>query len=367
MALRNQRLVSLASHRIGETTSAIYAKALELLEASVPRCRPDPLIDGAEDEGSDMITIGPIVTTKSIADALDHSIDASMGIGKTDDSNIDPGRLGGAQGARNGNPGKAEDDDLGSATEAGSDMEDGGEPVHVNGNGRAKSQKPKVTFQDQAKAPVDSRSRLEQVKKHLQVLAEDKHRLLRYHGAQGGGQWTVDFNELINAVRETELDNIIAQKFGKTGLRLTRILRQKGKLEDKQLPNLSLMKQKDIRTKLVEMQMAGFVDIQEVPKDQTRDAKKTIHLWYFDMERVSMIVQENILKSMVRCYQRLAVERKNESVIIALTERSDVKGQEQELLSGDQLKHLQKLREHEEKLLAQVARLDSMVGVFRDF
>jgi DNA-directed RNA polymerase III subunit RPC3 len=143
------------------------------------------------------------------------------------------------------------------------------------------------------------------------------------------------------------------------------MLRNLGKLEEKALPNLALMKQKDIRTKMAEMHMAGMVDIQEVPKDTSRATNRAIFLWYFDVERVSSILLDSVYKTMSRCLQRLEVEKRRASGILALVERTDVRqASEEEVLEETQLHMLEAIRTKEEKLSGQIARLDELVGIF---
>jgi DNA-directed RNA polymerase III subunit RPC3 len=160
----------------------------------------------------------------------------------------------------------------------------------------------------------------------------------------------------------------LLENFGKVGHRLARMMRKLGKLDEKQLPNLALVKQKDVRTKLAEMQMAGVVDIQEVPRDNSRTTSRTIFLWYFDVERVSTIFLDNIYKNMSRCFQRLDVERRRVQDVLILTQRSDVADTKpEEYLDAAQLNVLQQIEEKEESLLGHIGRLDELVGIFRDY
>jgi DNA-directed RNA polymerase III subunit RPC3 len=205
------------------------------------------------------------------------------------------------------------------------------------------------------------------IKNHLLLLADYSPHFVRKCGSRGLGEWTVDFDELVNYMQETELDDIIFEAFGQLGCRIARILRQKGKLEEKQIQKFGLLKLKDVRTKLVEMQMSGIVDIQEVPKDSTRAAGRTIFLWYFDPDRVKMIVLEHIYKTMSRCLQVLKAEKYNQREVLSQAERTDVRGQESEMLPSIQLERLNEIRDTEKKFFTQIGRLDALVAIFKDF
>src|SRR5436190_24001047 len=99
--------------------------------------------------------------------------------------------------------------------------------------------------------------RLVEIKKHLGVLAGHSRKFVQPEGGHGSGEWTVNFRKLIRSLKETELDKFIYQTFGRIGLRISQILRQKGKLDERGIQGLGLMKIKDVKSKLIEMQLAG--------------------------------------------------------------------------------------------------------------
>lgn len=385
VALRNRRLVELANSRIGETTSQVYAELLRLLEENIPRCRVDPSIDDLDDTPD-----GPTITTTELCLAISKTVKLSKGIGdpspaealmrKSDKSakgkraHADEADVEG--GARSDEDGSDEDVEMngnGNIPEVDEDTADDGDDPFVEDPRPAK--RAKVTFQEKLPKPKqkqetsdDREQRLFHLKRHLHLLAEDSCQLIRKVGNGGSNEWTVDFEALVEYLRESELDTILLENFGQGGHRLVRMLRKLGKLEEKALPNLALMKQKDIRTKMAEMQMAGVVDIQEVPRDASRNTNRMIFLWYFDLERVSSILLDSVYKSMSRCLQRLEVEKRRASGILAMAERTDVREtSEEEVLDEAQLRMLEEIRTIEEKLLGQIARLDELVGIFRDY
>ena len=381
VALRNQRLVELASSRIGETTSEIYAEILRLLEETISRCRIDPAMDDNEDCPDSS------VTTTEISLALGQTIRLSEGIGDPDHAAMRK-----VEKSTKGKKAPAEDAEAAGDARSDEDMEtnSNGDMHEVDEDFAGDNDDPfdedlrpakrtRVTFQKKLPRPkqkldiTDSREqRLHYLKMHLQLLAQDSCQFIRKCKQGGSNEWSVDFERLVEQLRETEVDTILLENFGQGGLRLVRMLRKLGKLEEKALPNLALMKQKDIRTKMAEMQMAGIVDIQEVPRDAGRSTARTIFLWYFDSERVSSILLDNAYKAMSRCLQRLEYERQQASGILAMIERTDVREAEEqgllnEVLDEAQQKMLGEIRAKEDLLLGQIARLDELVGIFRDY
>lgn len=355
VALRNQHLVEVAEHYIGVTTAFVYSKLLALMEDKIPRCRRDPLIDDPDE-----IEESPIISTIDIMTSLPKSLDMSQGIGKLTDEE---------RGAKV----KADaDDDVDMARDVGqnghvpeADLKSDSEEDDIRPLTPARSNK--VTFENKKpEVLVDKRVRMEQVRQHLLLLSEDKRGFVKKLGGAGRTSWTVNFKELGGVLRDRELDTVIFAKFQEKGIRLARILREKGKLEEKQICNLALMKQKDARTLLVEMQMAGYVDIQEVPKDATRMPTKTFFLWYFDTERVTKLLTDGIYKAMCRSLQRLDVERYRDRMAIETSERTDVNG-DLELLTADTAIDLKNYLKKEELLSGLMAKLDKTAAVFRDY
>lgn len=388
VTLRNMRLVELANSRIGETTSHVYAELLRLLEENIPRCRPDPPIDD-----SDVLPDGPTITTAELAAGMSSSINVAAGIGKAPSDRINTAKvLQNQTRKRRRSQGDSEAEVEG---EASPDEEESEEDDHeMNGNGhssyivvdeesdsqgdepfnpdgaRNAPKRAKVTFQEKLPRPPEPANHqnvLTLIKNHLMLLAADECRFLRRCGSRGQGEWTVDFDRLVQFLQQSELDSIILENFDTAGHRLARMMRKMGKMDEKHLSTLALMKQKDVRTKLAEMQMAGMADVQEVPKDATRANNRTIFLWHFDSDRVASIILQNVYKTMSRCLQRLEIERRRASGILSLTERSDVRDHIEESFSGEQMNMLRAIQDKEDKLLGQVGRLDDLVGAFGEY
>ncbi|OTA97205.1 hypothetical protein M434DRAFT_392163 [Hypoxylon sp. CO27-5] len=366
--LRNLKLERYVEDLIGDTTAKVYATLLAVLCKKVSRCQVDKSIE-VEDENNDPST-GIRVTTQEVFEHLSPSIDVTAGIGMLhDEGAIDIRR---AEKIRRYPPqlkGSTLEETLEEEEEIiGSDDEDydhsGEAAVQFGLHGQNGTNG--VDIQTGDGAPVGAK-RMHQMRQHLLILAESTQGFLRHCGAAGFGEWTVDFEPLIQHLKFVELDTLIENRFGRQGLRLTKILREKGKIDDKTLPTLALMKKPDVHVKMAEMEMAGFLDVQEVPRDNNRTAARTIFFWFFDLDRTLQRILDNTYKSMVRCLQRLDVERRKKKDVLQIADRKDVQGMEEEKLRGDVYNAYIQFLDIEKKLLGQVARLDDIVAVFRDY
>jgi DNA-directed RNA polymerase III subunit RPC3 len=337
------------------------------MTAKLSRCRRDALIDdelGVEEQVT--------VTTLDVYDHLDETVNVFSGIGKAPDDKVDTES---AEKVRASRPDSDDDSDNSdgpsrnaNGDEFDSDDSDNGvesKPLKRRSVSRFNGDRSAgVRFEEDV---ISKDDRLEKMRQHLLLLAESKHRFIRHCGTQSRGQWTVDFRQLLGRLRETELDAFIEQSFGRHGLRLTRILREKGKLDEKMLPSAALMKKPDVLGKMLAMQMAGLVDVQEVPKDSSRLANRTLFFWFFDGERTQSQLLDNIYKIMLRCLLTLQVERHKERNILSFVERQDVQGKEEEVMTEQHYNKYNKHLEVQNKLLGQVMRLDDMVAVLRDY
>lgn len=307
-------------------------------------------------------------------DHLDDSINVAQGIGKAPKEKID---LRSAEKIRE-NP-QESDADESEDSDAGPSARPGARTFHVDGeDGESDEDDPipptsskpngdretKVKFEESSGPKV---SRISQVRQHLLLLAESRHRFVRLCGSHGRGQWTVDIKQLMDRLREVELDAIIEQSYGRHGLRLTKILREKGKLDEKMLPSAALMKKGDVQGKMLAMQMAGLVDVQEVPKDNSRLANRTLFFWFFDRERTQSQILDDVYKAMLRCLETLQVERHKERNILSFVERKDVQGKEEEVMTTEHYNKYNVHLEVQDKLIGQVMRLDELVSVMRDY
>lgn len=345
LALRNRRLQQLAKNFLGGVAAEVYGALLQVLEGKergVCDALPD---DEDEDEGN----ISPVANISEIAEILDPTIDLSITIKDAASRKRMPNGTGKHLKTEHGD----EDDDaalLGIKPEAQSDSEN-----ESSANGYT--------------AHRDRANRLKLIEKHLFLLEEHMHcfcQRARSH-TQNSNEWQVNFPALTSTLAVTELDRTIRSRYGQIPLRIVRMLREKGKLDEKIVASDAMMRIKDVRAILTDLQFRGILEAQELPKDNNRQPSRTLYFWYFDIERVQSLFLQQTYKAMTRTLQRIPVERERFRTAIDKAERSDIKGREEQKLDAVDKQRLREWREVEERLLAQVARMDDMVAILRDF
>ncbi|KAL2017782.1 hypothetical protein VTK56DRAFT_1645 [Thermocarpiscus australiensis] len=372
--LRNRRLVQFATDMFGETTAYVYGVLLKLLTKDVSRCRSDPSMDIGEDEEGNARP-GP-VTTDQILDNLKTSVDLSLGIGKADRQQISSRaaekilqrppekKVLIEEAEADGDATADEDEDDEESTDESEYDSDYEGPTANGTNGVNGTNGAKVKFEDSAGGKERRLDRPTQLRQHLLLLAESRQRFVRHCGRN---EWTVDFEPVMAALREAELDSVIERTSGRQGLRLVRILRAKGKLDEKALPNVALMRKPELQQKMLEMQAAGFVHVQEVPRDVKADVKKSFFLWFYDADKSLSRVLDTSYKTMVHCIQVLETLRQKEKEVLMTTKRTDVRGREKDAMRKEYYERYSRFLGCERKLFSQVMRIDDLVSVLRDF
>ncbi|OJZ82127.1 hypothetical protein ASPFODRAFT_36563 [Aspergillus luchuensis CBS 106.47] len=319
VALRNRRFLDLAEMNSSPVTAQVYEGLLRRIEYQTKQCRDSAEIPREGEEGEQYSV--PIALS-AVTEEVDPHLDLAGSIG--------PMEIPQTINKRGKRP-----------------LEES-----VNGTDREGSEAPSRTYE---------------VDQHLSLLSQPPYNLTSKRLLSGLITWTVEFRHLARKLRHLELERMIEARYGDVALRVIRVLHAKGKLDEKRLQEISLLPFKDLRQVLASMQSGGFVDLQEVPRDAQRQPSRTIYLWYYDPDRIRSSILEDTYKAMSRCMQRLRFERNRLKEFLEKTERSDVKGNEERYLSQAELTLLEQWKAKEALLLGEVARLDEMVAVMRDY
>ncbi|KIW12268.1 hypothetical protein PV08_09544 [Exophiala spinifera] len=180
------------------------------------------------------------------------------------------------------------------------------------------------------------------------------------------GSWLVNKKDLIDHLLEEELMRLMGERVDPPALRIVRMLNDKGKLDEKTLQELGLLGAKDLRQCLSQLQVTGFLELQEVPRDPQRQPNRTLFLWFYDAERVRKALLGKIYKTMSRLYQRMHLEREKLASTLSKVERTDVEGNIQDLLPDAELELLYSWQQKEGWFLTELNRLDESVAILRD-
>ena len=327
VAMRSEQLVHLVEQRLGSVTARVYQTMLRMLESKTPRCWEEwadpPLPSGEPGDAS----IDPrfLVTARDVATKLSRErgdLDIFEG--------IDPNAA-----------------------------------VQITRKGHVNRTNVWTHPTDPAKLNMEERTKV--VDKHIQMLAEDPFHFVTWHSRAGFSQWHIEFDEIARQMIQTEIENTISARKGSLGVKLVRALRKKGRLDERAMCNVMMMSAADVRGIVNDLTIQGFVQTQEIPKVDRREAKHSLHLVWYDRQRAREKLLHDTYKGMVRILQRIRYEREKIEFTLTKAERSDVVGNEEKWLSTRELDDLRKWKEVQEKLLLQLMREDDLVAALRDF
>jgi len=211
---------------------------------------------------------------------------------------------------------------------------------------------------------INGSRKFQDIDRELAVLAEGPFTF--FSRGVAAGSWMVHKANMDKFLRDKELLRLLGESVSGNALRIVRMLVDKGKLEEKTLQEVGLLGAKELRQCLEQLQMMGFLELQEVPRDPQRQPNRTIFLWFYDPERVRKVFLGKLYKAMSRLFQRLRLERERLASTLSKIERSDVQGSEQEMLSAAELEVLYQWRQKEAWFMAEIHRMDDSIVILGD-
>lgn len=337
---RNRFLASVVERRIGRVTAHVYRKLLQRYESRIERC--SQVLERVSESN---VGVGEVFM------GLDSSVDIKSAIIPPPSRNKRKSMAPNGSSKRQKTDGsyinveEEDDDDFDLDAALDNDDADFGSTMEVNGKG-----KNETTQAD--------------VRKHLELLADNPMKFLIKINST---EWFVPFEDAMKYARRLTYDELVTNKCGNIPARLLRIIRDKGRIDEKFLSKVALIQSSDLRGYLAKLQDFGAIDLQEIPRGNDRAPARTYYLWYHDPKRAYLHLLHDTYCTQERLYSRMLFEKKEQSILLSKLEREDVKGNEEEFLSSQEKKELRILRQKEEKLMAQIWRLDEIVKVFRDY
>ncbi|KAF1834623.1 hypothetical protein BDW02DRAFT_549966 [Decorospora gaudefroyi] len=324
VAMRTEQLVHLVQQRLGSVTARVYQTMLRMLESQTPRCWDEWSEPSDEPSAENGVDLRFLVTARDVATKLSRDRDLDMLEG------LDPNVA-----------------------------------VQITRKGHVSRTNVWTQPTDPSKLSLEEKTKA--VDKHIQMLAEDPFHFVTWHSRAGFSQWHIEFGEIAKQMIQNEVENTVAAKKGSLGVKLIRALKKKGKLDERATCNVMMMSAPDIRGVVNDLTLQGFVQTQEIPKHDRREAKTSLHFVWYDRQRAREKLLHDTYKGMVRILQRIAYEREKVQFLLTKAERSDVVGNEEKWLSKGELDALRKWKEVQEKLLLQLFREDDLVATLRDF
>ena len=205
--------------------------------------------------------------------------------------------------------------------------------------------------------------RLAKIEQHLQLLICDSRGFVITHGEK----WCVPFHAITQKVIEAEIENGITSRLGMLPARVVRILKFYGNLDLRSIMTRAMIQEEPARKAAGDLQRAGYIGIQELPRNSRRDPKMSQWLYSYDVLAARQKLLGDTYKAMARLHMRIEVEKKKIQRVIDKSERSDVVGKEDKYLNNTEKATLNKFAQQTSLIMRQVVRMDELVALVRDF
>lgn len=376
--IRNQRLVQLAEQCIGSTTATVYAELLRQLEHDLHHCNSSSIHPEDVDDETDLSGL-PQVATHNLEALLKKPTDFAAAIAQVDPSQVDLTIIDHRKKLRRRTAAKVhfaneatvfgdastDEDETDDATndDSGISGDESAVPSRESGVTSPSASNPEAPYKSHTRGGFST------LRQHLLLLCEHPYSFVNHIRCTSSipEKWVIDFRSLSSTLQHLTLTSTLTSRFGLTATRLANILIAKGKLDEKALSAHSLLNVQPLRPLLTELQKAGLFQLQEVPRDASRQSARTFFFWEWDPERARSKVLEDCYGAMGRLIWRLGVEKGKVRALVEKAERSDVVGREEELLGKEEMVALRRWWGMAERIWGEVARLDDMVAVLRDF
>ncbi|RGB37142.1 hypothetical protein C1646_757305 [Rhizophagus diaphanus] len=157
--------------------------------------------------------------------------------------------------------------------------------------------------------------------------------------------YLVEYDDILQIFKD-----VIMEKYGFKGVRIVRLLYEKGKLDEKAIVNLTLMNPLEVRQKLTELMSGGFVQIQSHDRSADRAPSRTFYLWDIDYKKCYDVLLNNYYQTLTNIHQvsfdyesgasRLLEKKEKEDALRQLNKSSNI-----QLLNETERKKLHELEQ----------------------
>jgi len=154
-------------------------------------------------------------------------------------------------------------------------------------------------------------SSIERIETHLGLLI--KGQVLTQHAAKRDKEYIVNVQQVTQILRQRAACNAVYTKFGPLGARVLRIILDKKLVEDKQVQEIAMAPQKEVRQVVMDMYKSGYLQLQEVPRSSERKPSESIYLWGVDFSKLQTTLLDVHYKTIRNLRARLALERRRVS------------------------------------------------------
>ncbi|GMT27145.1 hypothetical protein PFISCL1PPCAC_18442, partial [Pristionchus fissidentatus] len=189
------------------------------------------------------------------------------------------------------------------------------------------NQTPPITLMDAVRAAKDAEMTID--KRDLDwafsLIVDDSRGIVRKAGDSGGGLFVLDFDKALSLAVDTHVDSLVREQIDSKALRIRRLIRTRGYLEEETIDKTVMMSAKQTRDLLYSMLEENFVCVKPIGKTNDFAPARTIGLYYVDQSQtVRTLIESTCMMLRNIIIRRLKLDRDSKHILDRQTKLENI-------------------------------------------
>lgn len=180
------------------------------------------------------------------------------------------------------------------------------------------NQTPPITLMDVVRAAKDAEMTItkQELDWAFTLIVDDSRGIVRKAGDSGGGLFVLDFDKALSLAVDTHVDSLVREQIDSKAVRIRRLIRTKGYLEEETIDKTVMMSAKQTRDLLYSMLEENYVCVKPIGRTNDFAPARTIGLYYVDQaQTVRTLIESTCMMLRNIIIRRLQLEKDNKHLL----------------------------------------------------
>ncbi|GMT00196.1 hypothetical protein PENTCL1PPCAC_22370, partial [Pristionchus entomophagus] len=180
------------------------------------------------------------------------------------------------------------------------------------------NQTPPITLMDVVRSAKDAEMAItkQELDWAFTLIVDDSRGIVRKAGDSGGGLFVLDFDKALSLAVDTHVDSLVREQIDSKAVRIRRLIRMKGYLEEDTIDKTVMMSAKQTRDLLYSMLEENYVCVKPIGRTNDFAPARTIGLYYVDQSQtVRTLIESTCMMLRNIIIRRLQLEKDNKYLI----------------------------------------------------
>ncbi|GMR53065.1 hypothetical protein PMAYCL1PPCAC_23260, partial [Pristionchus mayeri] len=180
------------------------------------------------------------------------------------------------------------------------------------------NQTPPITLMDVVRAAKDAEMSItkQDLDWAFSLIVDDSRGIVRKAGDSGGGLYVLDFDKALSLAVDTHVDSLVREQIDSKAVRIRRLIRSRGYLEEDTIDKTVMMSAKQTRDLLYSMLEENYVCVKPIGRTNDFAPARTIGLYYVDQaQTVRTLIESTCMMLRNIIIRRLQLERDNKHLL----------------------------------------------------